>query len=92
MRRALWIGMAVLALPLAAVVYGIAMFDSPPFALERLDRLSPGMTKAEVEGILGPPGEAYGQREWAYSRPYSWPMVKVYFDDEGHFVRSEYDY
>lgn len=90
-QRALLIGMALLALPLAVAIYGITMFDSPPFALERLDKLSPGMNKAEVEEILGGPGETYGQREWVYSRPYSWPIVKVYFDDEGRFVRSEYD-
>jgi hypothetical protein len=66
-------------------------FDRPPFDLTLLERLEPGISKTEVQQILGSPGEDYGS-EWAYWRAGSWPTVYVYFDELGHFTKSEYDY
>jgi len=30
--------------------------------------------------------------EWVYQRRNSWPMVYIYFDRDGKFSDSEYDY
>jgi hypothetical protein len=81
--------------------YLVATFDSPPFDLERLQLLAPGMAEKEVEALLGSPrtrarqpaGED-GPAEtcWVYSRPFSWPTVYVYFDREGRYRAYRRDF
>ncbi len=66
-------------------------FNRPPFDLARLQQLRPGMSQAEVRGILGAPKSDYGDH-WAYSRFMAWPIVYVRFDQSGQFTKSEYDY
>lgn len=95
MRRMLLIGTVTvglpLALPLLTALFVVSAFNAPPFPLERLDQLSPGMTQADVKEVLGPPSERYDD-SWVYSRSFSWPLVRIYFDDQGQFSRSVYDY
>lgn len=68
-------------------------FNRPPFPLKRLDKLHPGMTKAEIETLLGTPrSEEYSQDTWSYTRSGSWPVVYISFDKSGRFVEAEYDY
>ncbi len=66
-------------------------FNRPPFNLGLLERLNPGMSKQMVRDILGSPNSESFEN-WSYSRPKSWPIVYIYFDDEGRFSESEYDY
>lgn len=64
--------------------------NRPPFDLERLNQLQPGMTKADVSRKLGKPTSDFGDH-WAYSRFIGWPIVYVYFDDQGRLVRRVFD-
>lgn len=66
-------------------------FNEPPFDLSLLERLEPGMSKVEVQQILGSPRDDDGG-SWAYSRAWQWPIVYVNFDDDGRFTNSAYDY
>src|SRR5688572_23990012 len=78
-----------------AIVLGFSYivwnFNQPPFRLEKLQLLQKGMSKPQVTQILGEPDSKF-DTSWAYSRPGSWPIVKIYFDDQGLFAESEYDY
>jgi hypothetical protein len=55
-RRTLLVVLAVLAVVVAA---GVVLWPRPPSRItrENFDRIREGMTRAEVEAILGPPGD-----------------------------------
>ena len=65
--------------------------NQPPFPLSRTNQLTGEMTKSDVRVVLGPPSEEYGD-SWAYSRPLAWPIIFLYFDENGYFRNIEYDY
>ena len=65
--------------------------NRPPFDLDLLDQLQPGMTQAEIRRVLGSPSSVYSD-SWAYSRYMAWPIVYIRFDDAGRFAESEYDF
>jgi hypothetical protein len=73
------------------VVLLIWNFERPPIDLALLERLRAGMSRGEVEAVLGAPTKRFGDREWLYSRRGAWPIVRVWFDAGGGFVRSVYD-
>jgi hypothetical protein len=85
---------------LGLLTYVICTFDSPPFDLRELGKLKLGMSRAEVRAVLGSPEHVYPARpddpgvgeSWSYSRPFSWPIVYVYFDSEGRFREHRYDH
>ena len=84
------------------LIPGIAIwqFNRPPFPLERLEQLDRTMTADDVRRILGTPSNSWIEEdaegrpyeEWVYKRRNSWPMVYIYFDRDGKFSDSEYDY
>lgn len=76
---------------IACVAWAAWNFNRPPFDLRELDRLRPGMSKDEVARLLGKPESDFGN-SWAYSRFMAWPIVYVYFDDQGKLLRHEYDH
>ncbi|MGB3965917.1 MAG: hypothetical protein WBO45_04235 [Planctomycetota bacterium] len=81
---------ALVLLAFAGFALLVWNFERPPFDLSLLPRLQPGMSRGEVEALLGDPSSR-GEREWVYSRPGSWPVVRVWFSHAGTFERSEYD-
>jgi hypothetical protein len=96
MRRVASVVLAATAVGLLFGGYLLRSFNRPPFPLERLERLEPGMTAVQVREVLGEPdsveGEADGAETWAYARTLSWPIVNVYFDSQGLFEEHVYDY
>jgi hypothetical protein len=55
-RRLKWLAAASATLVLAAAVAWFLRPAGPPITAETYERLRPGMTRAEVEGVLGGPG------------------------------------
>jgi len=86
--RAIGVG---IVLPLAIFGWLVWNINRPPFDLRELDRLHLGMSEAEVLRVLGKPTSDFGDN-WAYSRFMAWPIVYVYFDDQGKLLRQEYDH
>lgn len=86
--RVLLVG--AVAVWVAALVWLLWTLQRPPIDLTLLERLQPGMSSHEVHTILGAP-KAKHSSEWVYSRPLSWPIVYVYFDEDQRFSRSRYD-
>jgi len=78
----------------------IWQFNRPPFSLELLKQLDRTMTADDVRRVLGTPSDSWIEEdaegrpyeEWVYQRRNSWPMVYIYFDRDGKFSDSEYDY
>lgn len=89
--RVLRIVAALLVLAVLGCAWVLWNFDRPPFDLAKLERLSPGMSKSDVREVLGRPRHV-GEASWVYIRLGSWPLVQVYFDASGRFVRSEFDF
>ncbi len=78
----------------AAVVCGffIWRFEKNPVSENQTELLKVGMSKAEVELLLGPPAKvSNNQDEWTYSQPMSWPIFYVSFDMNGRLVSWELD-
>jgi hypothetical protein len=74
-----------------AIGYMFWSFNQPPFSLSLLEQLEVGMTQDEVKSILGDP-DSVDPMHWTYSRPFSWPIVHITFDNNGKFAESDYDY
>ena len=64
--------------------------NRPPFALSKMEKISPGMSKAEILAILPEPTYDEGTT-WTYSRKNSWSIMYLYFDGSDRFLSSEYD-
>lgn len=85
----LFIGLALtLVLGFSYVMWN---FNQPPFRLAKLQTLQRGMSQQQVKQILGEPNSV-SDGQWAYSRQLSWPIVYIYFDEQGLFKESVYDY
>lgn len=86
------IAAALLILAGAAVTLNW-VFNAPPVNMTKLTAIKQGTPRKEVEAALGKPANTYeANRKWAYSRPFGWSIVYVYFDDRGRFEKYEYDY
>lgn len=74
-------------------IFAMATISMPPFDLDKLEQLKPGMTKDEVKVVLGHPSsdEQDNGAHWVYDG-WGWPMVHIYFDVNERFESSEYDY
>jgi outer membrane protein assembly factor BamE (lipoprotein component of BamABCDE complex) len=68
-------------------------FNRPPVQVAKLNSIKQGTTREEVQSALGKPTNTYeANRKWAYSRPFGWSIVYIYFDEQGRFEKYEYDY
>lgn len=83
---------AILLLASAAVALDW-MVNRPPVRMTTLNAIKQGATREEVQAALGKPTKSYDtNRKWAYSKPFGWSIVYVYFDEQGRFEKYEYDY
>ena len=83
---------AVLVLAGAAVMLNWA-FNRPLVRMGTLNAITQGTSREQVKAVLGKPRNVYeSNRKWAYSRPFGWSIVYIYFDDQGRFENYEYDY
>ena len=85
------LAMGLLVVLVLAFSYLLWNVNQPPFRLEKLQLLQKGMSKQQVKQILGEPSDDFNDH-WAYSRPLSWPIVYIYYDERGLFKESVYDY
>jgi hypothetical protein len=73
-------GSALLLIIVGRVFY-LCVFE-PGTSQYQLEKLSVGMTKAEVEDVLGSPdSQQRSGRMWVYTSRW-WPTAYVYFDDD----------
>lgn len=69
------------------------VFNRPPVPMSKLKAIRQGAVREEVQAALGKPTNIYeANRKWAYSRPFGWSIVYIFFDDQGRFEKYEYDY
>uniref|UniRef100_A0A7C2JYW7 Outer membrane protein assembly factor BamE n=1 Tax=Schlesneria paludicola TaxID=360056 RepID=A0A7C2JYW7_9PLAN len=60
-----------------------------PVTRANFDRLKPGMTRAEVEAVLGPPHQVYQGSILSWSGGHEQRVITVILDDRG--LVSEYN-
>ena len=70
--------LATLLLIPVVTLYFIAR---PAFDRTLLSRIAPGMTRAQVSAILGPPNDTEGPSQWEYWRYGNAGWVEIAFDD-----------
>ena len=56
---------------------------APVVPRAHLEQLEVGMTKYEVEAILGKPTRRRGTSIWVYERPFNPARIGVSFDEQG---------
>ena len=80
----------LLAFGLVAVALGLGRFVhsavGPIFPRSVLDKLAPGMTKAQVQSLVGPPARTYGEDQWQYQRAFNPGWVEIWFDGDGKLL------
>ncbi len=81
---------ALTALALLGVLAVLWSFQDP-VRPERLARLQPGMTRAEVEAALGPPTRKLASGQWTYSRPLVFGYVNIHWQPDGTFQHANYE-
>lgn len=72
------------------VALAIRAFQQP-VQPSRLAELKPGMTKTEVEAVLGKPTKVYASGQWTYRRPLVFGFVNVHWQEDGTYD-GEYNY
>ena len=65
-------------------------FNQPPKAYHLANSLQAGMSKQEVQQILGTPHSDFGH-SFAYGRFMAWGIFYVYFDENGKLTEHYYD-
>ncbi len=69
-----------LAALLLAPIVTICILARPAFDRTLLSQIRPGMTRAQVSMILGPPNDTEGQSQWEYWRWGNAGWVEIAFD------------
>lgn len=77
----MWIAMASLGLGMLRIA--TTAIVGPIFSGSELQKLTPGMSKGQVEAVIGKPTRYYGSDTWIYERTMNPGWVAIYFDDEG---------
>jgi hypothetical protein len=91
--------LAVALVPIVCFAVLVAMgwwcMAAPALPPDKMAAVNQGMTREEVQSLLGPPQsesrESDGSETWMYHRR-TWAMFLVAFSPEGHVVRAEHDY
>jgi outer membrane protein assembly factor BamE (lipoprotein component of BamABCDE complex) len=81
----------VLGLALVATSVALGLVDSCPVNPELMQRLAAGMSKTDVQRLLGDPSTIADEgREWRYTKAFSWGVLYIQFQD-GKLVDYHYD-
>lgn len=72
------------------VALGVWAFQEP-VQPSQLARLKQGMTKTEIEAILGKPTKIYPSGQWTYKRPLVFGFVNIHWYADGTYD-GEYNY
>jgi hypothetical protein len=70
--------------------------NSPAVDLGALNRLQAGMTKGQVQEILGEPDEEVSTSstpgsQWWYKHPFKWYALRIDFTEDGTLLRYIHD-
>jgi hypothetical protein len=79
---------------LLAIGIGAAMFVraySDPVPMNQLKQLKKGMTKSEVQSILGKPATIHEYGQWTYDRPLVFGFVNIHWMSNGTY-NGEFNY
>jgi hypothetical protein len=85
--RKIIIALMVVALCVAIVIRAY----SDPVPMNRLNQLKKGMTKSEVESILGKPSAIHEDKQWTYDRPLVFGFVNIHWMSNGTY-NGEFNY
>ena len=77
-------------IPITMFAFALWNFNQPPRAYDLADSLQKGMSKQEVQKILGSPNSDY-EHTYAYHRPFGWGIYYVIFDEDGKLNEHYYD-
>jgi len=83
--RTLLLGFAIASLALAGGRFAYRAVG-PIFPRQVYEKLRPGMSKAEVQAIIGPPTSTYGADDWRYERKWNPGWVEVQFNEAGRLL------
>lgn len=75
----------VVAVALGAVAALCVRAFSDPVPMERLHGLRKGMTKGEVQSLLGPPTKIYESGQWTYQRRFVFGFVNIHWQEDGTY-------
>ena len=84
---------SIIALCLILGVSAILWPFQSPVPMKRLKQIEKGMTKEEIETILGPPSKKYPGSDgiWEYDRPRVFGYVQIDWQDDGTYD-GDYNY
>lgn len=82
--RAMMLSVTVIAVLLCSARLIVLSAIGPVIPYSVLDKLEFGMTKAEIEKILGPPA-ATDEHAWIYERPLNPGWVEIHFYHQGRY-------
>lgn len=83
-------------LPVAFLSFAAWACNSPAVPLDDLNRIQIGMTKTQVEEILGKPDEETSSintpgSDWWYKNPLKWYALRIDFTEDGKVIRYIHD-
>jgi outer membrane protein assembly factor BamE (lipoprotein component of BamABCDE complex) len=89
--RALFVPITVGGVLLVILALSFAVTEGHPVATANLQRVQVGMTKADVQQILGHPNITEDQL-WTYMTSWTWCVVRIRFDVEGRVEEIDHDH
>ena len=86
----------ILLIAIAIISFGAWSFNSPAVDLGALNRIQVGMTKLQVQEILGEPDEEtpahnYPGSNWWYRKRFKWYALRIDFDENDKLLRYIHD-
>ena len=95
--KAIIIALTIVILAITAFISLFAWScNSPAVPLEKLNQLQVGMTKTQVQAVLGNPDEETSTSDfpgshWWYKKPYKWYALRIDFTEDGKVIRYIHD-
>ncbi len=95
--KTLFVALAILGLAVIALIsFGAWACNSPAVRLGDLNRIEGGMTKTQVQDILGKPDEETSSlntpgSHWWYKNPLKWYSLRIDFAEDGKLIRFIHD-
>lgn len=86
----------ILLMMVVIVSFGAWACNSPAVGLGDLNRIQVGMTKPQVEEVLGKPNEELAAHNdqgshWVYKKPFKWYALRIDFDENDKLLRYIHD-
>jgi len=92
--RGLLLLVAASAIVLTPISLMVRFGNGHPVSMRDLARVQMGMSKSEVQSILGSPDDEtdeYGPLIWTYAA-FTWCIVRISFDQDGRVIEIDHDH